>query len=376
MHHPLALTLLLALAPPLLAGETTAPTREPWRGVHLWVDNDASARELIRTLPALAHLGVNKLVLEVNYSFEFETHPELRQQKFIRRTTARELSRAAATHGIQIIPEFNCLGHQSFGRRIEPLLKVHPEFNETPSLSLTNPAVYCLSWCPRAPGLQATVRKLIDEIADGFAATAFHVGMDEVYLIAAEECPRCRGQSPAQLFADQVRVLHEHIAGRRKLEMLMWADRVIGPKYQGYSKYDQARNDLSAAREMIPKDIVQCDWHYVRRDAYPSIPLLTGAGFRVWPSGFKPVATSRALSDFAQQLNDPKVLGYLATTWNETSITNAHNWPPIQELIPRWTKEAQTEKTNSSRIAPHESVKVVPAPDGGGTAIKIEAVPQ
>ena len=48
--------------------------------------------------------------------------------------------------------------------------------------------------------------------------------MDEVYLIGAGECPRCRGTEPWKLFAQQVNDLHQHIVTERKLEMLMWAD--------------------------------------------------------------------------------------------------------------------------------------------------------
>ena len=309
-----------------------------WRGVHLWLDKDESASALKQTLPALAKLGVNAVVMEVNYSFEFKAHPELRNQTFIHRKTARALAKEAARNNIRLIPEFNCLGHQSFGRRIEPLLKMYPEFNETPSLSLTNPSVYCLSWCPRAPGLNAIIVSLIDEIADGFQAKAIHVGMDEVYLIGSDGCPRCRGESPAKLFSEQVNALHRHIVGERKLEMLMWADRIIGVKYQGASKYDNERNDLSAAIDLIPRDVIQCDWHYEWKKSYPSVPFLVSKGFRVWPAGFQPVGAARALSEFAQRQKDEHVIGYLATTWNETSITNSPAWPPIKEILPGWKK--------------------------------------
>ena len=329
------LLLLLGLG---FFGATEAADTNSWRGVHLWLDNDASARALAVTLPELAKLGVNTVVVEVNYSYEFKAHPELRNKTFIHRATARALADEAARHHIRLIPEFNCLGHQNFGRRIEPLLKVHPEFNETPSLSLTNPSVYCLSWCPRTPGLDAIVNSLIDEIADGFQAKSFHVGLDEVYLIGSDECPRCRGGSPAKLFAEQVRALHQHIVGEQKLEMLMWADRVIGAKFQGQSKYDNERNDLSACIDLIPRDIIQCDWHYEGRTNYPSVPYLAGKGFRVWPAGFQPVGAARALSDFAKGQQDERVIGYLATTWNETKITNAPSWPPIKEILPGWRK--------------------------------------
>jgi len=329
------LLLVLNLAPVATASTAT----NAWLGVHFWLDKDESARDLGRTLPALARLGVNTVVIEVNYSYEFKKHPELRNQTFIRRKTARALAKEAARNNIRLIPEFNCLGHQSFGKRVEPLLRVHPEFNETPSLSVTNPEVYCLEWCPRAPGLNPIVTSLIDEIADGFQAKAFHVGMDEVYLAGSDECPRCRGQSPPQLFADQVRALHQHIVSKRKMEMLMWADRLIGVKYQGRSKYDNERNDLSPAIDLVPRDIIQCDWHYEWKKSYPSIPYLIEKGFRVWPAGFQPVGAARALSGFAREQKSEKVLGYLATTWNETRITNSPSWAPIKELLPDWRKK-------------------------------------
>lgn len=307
----------------------------PWRGVHLWLDNDHDARALAATLPALAAAGANAVVVEVNYSFEFESHPELRNTNFITRATAHVLAAAARQSRIRLIPEFNCLGHQSFGGKISPLLRVHPEFNETPSLSITNPNVYCLEWCPSAPGLNPLVFSLIDELAKGFEADAVHVGMDEVYLIGADECPRCRGKDPARLYAGQVRALYHHIVEQRHLQMLMWADRLIGPDYQGRCRYDNPHNDLSAALDLVPKNIVECDWHYEWKTNYPSVPLLAGRGFPVWPAGFLPLKAAGQFSDFALA-HRSQVVGYLATTWTETSITNLPNWPPIAQILPQW----------------------------------------
>jgi hypothetical protein len=56
-----------------------------WRGVHLWVNRESRAQELLRTLAALAAAGANTVVIEVNYSCEFQAHPELRQKQFITR---------------------------------------------------------------------------------------------------------------------------------------------------------------------------------------------------------------------------------------------------------------------------------------------------
>jgi hypothetical protein len=313
-----------------------AMTNEAWRGVHLWLDNEPDAQALVKTLPALAAAGANTVVVEVNYSFEFQAHPELRQRIFVTRDSAHQLAAAARECGIRLIPEFNCLGHQSFGKRIEPLLKTYPEFSETPLRTMTATNFYCLSWCPRAPGLNEIVFSLIDEMADAFEADAVHVGMDEVYFIGDDQCPRCRGKNPAELFTAQVNALHAHIVGEKKWRMLMWADRVVGPKLQGFSRFDNSKNDLSAAVDLIPKDIVMCDWHYEGKKNYPSVSYLTDKGFRVWPAGFQPLAASHAFSDFASADKSGRVIGFLATTWNQTSITNAPDWPPIKEILPRW----------------------------------------
>lgn len=328
-----ALLIVLLAGCSLLRENKTAT--EPWRGVHLWLDRESSAQQLIQTLPRLAAVGANVVVIEVNYSFEFSSHPELRQQQFITRRTAHQLAAAARRNGIRLIPEFNCLGHQSFGHRIEPLLKTHPEWSETPLSAMRETNFYSLSWCPRAPGLNEIVFSLIDDLAEGFEADAIHVGMDEVYYIGEDTCPRCHGANPAALFADQVNALHAHIVGQKKWQMLMWADRPIGPKYQGYSRFDDAHNDLSASLGLIPHDIVMCDWHYEGRKEYPSVSLLAEKGFRVWPAGFMPLKATQAFSDFAQA-HSVNVIGYLATTWNSTSITNTPAWPPIKEILPRW----------------------------------------
>ncbi len=328
---------------PLLAGllagcvsshEKTHPP-ETWRGVHLWVDRESRAQELIQTLPALAKAGANTVIIEVNYSYEFQAHSELRNRHFITQKTAHQLAAAARRNDLRLIPEFNCLGHQSFGSDVEPLLQAHPEFSETPLGLLADTNIYCLEWCPQSPGLNEIVFSLLDEIADGFEADAIHVGMDEVYLLGAQNCPRCKGKNPGELFAAQVNALHAHIVGRKKLQMLMWADRVIGTKYQGWSGYDNERNDTSASVELLPRDIVMCDWHYEWRREYPSVPYLTRKNFRVWPSGFLPLKAAQQFSDYSKG-QGTNVVGWLATTWNKTSITNAPSWPPIKEILPQW----------------------------------------
>jgi hypothetical protein len=307
-----------------------------WRGVHFAARTDAELAQLIAQLPNLAGAGVNVIVLQVDYSFEFQSHPELRWPQFITRERARETAAAARAAGIRLIPEVDCLGHQSWAKVTVPLLAQHPEFDETPGQFPENKGIYCRSWCPQSPGLHPVVFALLDEIIDAFQADAFHVGMDEVFIMASEHCPRCRGGDPAKLFAQEVNTLHRHLVGQRKVEMLMWGDRLLDAQATGYSRWEAATNGTARAIDLVPKDIIVCDWHYGQSTNYPSVPLLLEKGFRVWPSGWQPLAAAKAFSAFSRRQQNPRLLGYLCTTWGEVNIAHAAAWPPLADVLRDW----------------------------------------
>src|SRR5690242_20321046 len=51
-----------------------------WRALHVInYASDADLETLGRNIPRLAAMGINVLILEVNYNFDFKSHPELRQ---------------------------------------------------------------------------------------------------------------------------------------------------------------------------------------------------------------------------------------------------------------------------------------------------------
>lgn len=300
--------------------------------------SDEQIQQLIEALPQMSAVGVNVLVLEVNYNFEFQSHPELRSTPFITRARARALTEAAHAHGIRLIPQLNCLGHQSWAKVTLPLLVKYPQFDETPGQFPENKGIYCRSWCPQNPDVDRVVFSLMDELIDAFQADAVHVGMDEVFLIGSEYCPRCRGGDPARLFAKAVNDLHKHLVGQRHVEMLMWADRFLDSKALGYSEWEASRNGTFGALDQVPKDIIMCDWHYGKQDQYPSIPLFLEKGFRVWPSGWQPLEASRAFSEFAHRQSNPLLLGYLCTTWGKVKIPQMPDWPPITTVLPEWRR--------------------------------------
>lgn len=307
-----------------------------WRGVHLMVYSDQQLDNLVQQVPTLAKAGVNALILEVDYSFQFKKRPEMAAPNGISREAARRVSDACWKAGIRPIPQINCLGHQSWAKATGTLLTQHPEFDETPGQFPENEGIYCRSWCPQHPDVNPLVFDLIDELTDAFQADAFHVGMDEVFLIASEHCPRCKGGDPAQLFAKAVTDLHGHIVKKRKLEMLMWGDRLLDGKATGYGEWEASTNGTAPAIDLVPKDIVVCDWHYERRDSYPSLRIFVDKGFRVWPSAWNKVEATEAFANAALAMKHKRVLGHLCTTWGEVNETTVAAWPPFQAAMRLW----------------------------------------
>lgn len=305
---------VLALGPVAAAHGRDPAT--PWRGVHLMAPGHDDVPLLKRAVAeGLAPLGVNTLVLEVNYNYRYRSHPDLGTSWGLTRDDARALADVCRAHGVRLIPMFNCLGHQSWARNTLPLLKRHPEFDETPGVPADNRGIYCRSWCPLHPGVNAVVFALLDELVEAFDADAFHVGMDEVFLIADPRCPRCRGKDPAELFARAVNDYHRHLVGDRKLTMLMWADRLIDARAMDYGKWEASANGTAAAVDRIPKDVVLCDWHYEPRASYPSVHSFQEKGFRVWPASWKDERAALALRDDARRGATDRMVGHLGTTW-------------------------------------------------------------
>jgi hypothetical protein len=131
----LGLTLLVfAGSRQFAAAEDTPPGQQKWRALHLtWVTSDKALETLGREVPKLSTMGLNVLVLEVNYSFAYKSHPELRQRPDgITPAGAEKFAALCKQRGIRVIPQFQALGHQSWKGNTSPLLRVYPQLDLTP----------------------------------------------------------------------------------------------------------------------------------------------------------------------------------------------------------------------------------------------------
>jgi len=287
-----------------------------WRALHL-IGPQPQRLDVTRQLidEFLVPMRFNVLILEVNYGFAYGSHPEL-ECGGLTRQQARDLTDFCRQRGIRLIPLFNCLGHQSWARNTGALLRKYPQFDETPHVPADNKGIYCREWCPSHPDVHKVVFDLLDELFEAFDADALHVGMDEVFLIGNEKCPRCKGKDPGELFAKEVGELHEHLVGKRGVEMLMWGDRLLDAEKLSYGTWEASKTGSHRAIGRIPKDIIVCDWHYGRREDYPSVPFFQQQGFRVLPATWNNPDAAVALIRCSRRNATEKMLGMLFTGWS------------------------------------------------------------
>lgn len=302
------------------------------RGLHvIHFETDQDLEKLGEQIPLLAEQGVNTLFLEVNYAFNYQSHPELRMgESPITREGARRLARICRRNHVRLIPQFQCLGHQSWKEKTFPLLLAYPEFDLTPGAYPNNKDIYCREWDPTNPRVHPMIFELIGELIDAFQADAFHVGMDEVFLLGDPNSPTTKGKDPAVLFAKAVKEFHQFLVVEKGVEMYMWGDRLIDGKALNMGSWEAAENGTAPAISMIPKDIVICPWHYELRETYPSLDVFLEHGFRILPASWKNMEAGEAFIRYGQSLNSPNLLGHVFTTWGSVKGPLSQ-YPPLVE---------------------------------------------
>jgi hypothetical protein len=300
----------------------------PLRGFCIGAPQSAGLDEFIKFISEeLAPRNVNTLILMVNYGYTFESHPELNSEGSLTKADAARLVEACSKCNIKIIPELDLLGHQSWASTPGSLLRVYPEFDETPQVKFPEKYVwpnadglYCKSYCPLHPGVHKIIFDLIDELCDAFQSDSFHGGMDEVFYIGESQCPRCSGKDKAELLAGEITAIRNHLAekGRR---LWIWGDRLIDGKTTGVGEWEGSCNSTFRAVDMIPKDVLICDWHYERPDQTPV--YFSMKGFDVascpWNNGSSAILQADDMKKFRDhstpQMKD-HFRGVIQTIWS------------------------------------------------------------
>lgn len=256
-----------------LSAEPAIDNQMPVRGLSIAAPKPQSVDQFVNFIEnELATRQLNVLILRVDYNYQYQSHPELRDSVALSEKDVKKIVAVCKKQGIRIVPQINLLGHQSWAEGIGNLLQVYPEFDETPSVKMpekyewpNEDGLYCKSYCPLHPEVHKVVFALVDELLDVFEASDFHAGMDEVFYIGADECPRCSGHDKARLFADEVSKIRNHLAINNRI-LWIWGDRLLDGKTTGLGMWEASMNNTHRAIDMIPKDVFICDWHYERAD--------------------------------------------------------------------------------------------------------------
>lgn len=269
--------------------------------------------------------GVNTLIFQIDYHYHYKSRPEMIAEPAYSEAQIKSLVRACRDAGVKLIPLLNCLGHQSWAKNTHKLLTVYPEFDETPGLYPENKDIYCRSYCPNHPGVHKVVFDLLGEVVDAFETDAVHVGMDEVFLIGEDACPRCQGRDKAELFAQEVRTLRDFLA-TKNARLWLWGDRLLDGRTTGLGKWEGSFNHTHRAIDLVPKDIVVCDWHY--EAVPPTAAYFALKGFEVISCSYnKPQVGIGQVDDLvrvraANRTNKelaPRLLGVMATNWGKSA---------------------------------------------------------
>ena len=325
-------TIVLLLISNSLFAQTNLDDVLPTRGICIAAPTPEGVDRFVKFIDMeLGPNHINTLILRVDYNYQYKSHPELKDDIALSTDDVKKMVAICKKNDIKIIPQINLLGHQSWHSSLEGLLRVYPQFDETPHVQLpekyewpNDDGLYCKSYCPLHPDVHKIVFELIDEITEVFEASAFHAGMDEVFYIGDEKCPRCSGRDKAELFAGEVTKIRNYLASKN-IELWIWGDRLIDGKRTGIGMWEASMNNTHRAIDLIPKDVFICDWHYERVD--PTAVLFALKGFRVatcpWRNGDLAVKQLELMLDLRNNASftvKDNYQGMIQTVW--TSAEN------------------------------------------------------
>lgn len=217
------------------------------------------------------------------------------------------LTRLAGQHGIQVIPEVECLGHTGFLTR----LPENADLREPPG-----PGGVYWSLNPFHSGAMRRIEDLIEQVAAIFPGPYLHIGMDEADLGGSPQSQAAMAAMPSwRIFGEHVLKIRERVHARGR-QCLMWGDHLL---------------KQPELRDLLPRDIVICNWLYGknhRADYVESLRYFIDAGFSTLgcPSGncWAILAPEREhlanLRDFAESSRGfpPGTVGGLVNTLWET----------------------------------------------------------
>jgi len=260
-----------------------------------------------RLIRSLARCKVNAILFYMEDDFKFRKYPFLGRPGTFTHEKARALSEYARRFHVQLIPQFESLGHAAAVLR-------HPELADLRE----NGSAW--DFCTTNPKTWTFLDDVFGELTEAFPYSEFiHVGGDE-FEMAFGKCPRCwqivEKDGVGALYALHMNRLNR-LVKKHGRTALFWTSHT-GPAPA------LSRMTLRYA-DRLEKDMIPTEWIYHGPAAYPTIDAYRKAGFRdvfccpavvsysrVWPD-YR--TTFRGISGFFRAGARRKCGGAYCTTW-------------------------------------------------------------
>ena len=330
---------------------------KPFRGIKLYLpgqENIPFFKRFVRNFAAL--YKYNKLIVELNAGMRLDRHPELnagwvefahnltytrrdrpegpyRQYQdsshydtadggVLEKQEVADLVQWAREHFIEVIPELPSLTHSYY------LLTRHRELAEIKEAEWPD------TYCPSNPGSYKLLFDVLDEYIEVMRPRMIHIGHDE-WRMPWGVCPRCRNKDPRELFAGDVRKIHDHLA-KKGIRTAMWGDhllegvtgRRLSPRVSPSGYPYNIPGGLSAAQveALIPKDILVFNWFWNDAENRPSDPGHYGESddLRLQELGFQQVYGNFTpeIQNYGRRSSRSSVLGGAPSAWEATTEFN------------------------------------------------------
>jgi hypothetical protein len=321
-----------------------------FRGIRLYLpghENIAFFRRFLRDFMALYKF--NKVIMEVNASMRLDRHPELNagwidfakdlyytqrysplgangtdqnsahhdtaDGEILEKDEVADLVRFANAQHIEVIPEIPTFTHSYY------LLTRHKD------LGAISGAEWPDIYDPTKPEVYKLVFEVLDEYIDVMKPKTVHIGHDEMFF-PVELCIPCRSKDPSELWAGDVRKIHDYLAakgirtalyGDHLVESVRGVGRKAIKSKTGWEYNMPGALSPKQVMDLIPKDILISNWfwHDVRAAegrGEPTDVKLSEFGFQQIHANFM-----YNIQNYARRTARAGVVGGAPSSWAATT---------------------------------------------------------
>ncbi len=258
------------------------------RMVHVLIDKESpkAHRKMIEKL--FARYKYNHILMEAEQGVAWKSQPEIASSFAADPKDITSLVRFAKQHYMTVTPMIQSLGHGAWMFRYGKNLEIAEDLNHLD--------VYC----PLNPKTYEFIFSIMDEALEVFDHPEYlHIGHDEHDI--AHPFPthaECKKVGNENLYYMDTMHIYHHLK-LKGVKMMMWTDIL-------------SEDSFVPLVDMLPRDIIMCDWIYRDLPEYASLDYYQDKGFQVlgcsWFRG-------QNIARFSRYGAKSDILGMMYTTW-------------------------------------------------------------